>query len=421
VQVRDPQARRSLADDSDFIATAGDLDSGVVERTAAAPSRKEAAAARTSARVIKAARALSAASSAPAAPTPTDSSSTPISSSSAKEGERHDHAPPASAHSVRVLHPRRLVNFFPESALEPEKPSTPALAAAAESPTLLRSEPAAMVSDASQPAAQSDAASSAVGAAPAASSIDSTSHLREPFELARSELLAAIRAGGGPALLTGPAGVGKTTLCRALVQELDRRTVASVVSGAPQSFDDLLKMMLVDFGVMTTESSAAAHAAQSMLMSTLDCFLESLIVLGATAVVFIDDAQKIPAGVLAELAAMRAPGTPSARVLQLVLVGRPSLRSLLKRADVKSLDASIVRRMNLVPVRVHESAGDAARPAAAINNAPTEPAAVDLSLGRPRTPSPAFKRLLLIAAVALIVLAGALWVWRDAVSRTILQ
>jgi type II secretory pathway predicted ATPase ExeA len=161
---------------------------------------------------------------------------------------------------------------------------------------------------------------------------------------------------------------------------------------------------------MTTESSAAAHAAQSMLMNTLDCFLESLVAIRATAVVFIDDAHKIPADVLAELAAMRAPGTPSARVLQLVLVGRPSLRSLLKRADLQSLDASIVRRMNLVPVRVHEPAGDTARPAA-----------VDFSLKNSRTPSPLFKRLLLIAAVTLVVLAGVLWVWRDAVSRTILQ
>jgi hypothetical protein len=156
-------------------------------------------------------------------------------------------------------------------------------------------------------------------------------------------------------------------------------------------------------------------------MNTLDCFLQSLVAIRATAVVFIDDAHKIPAGVLAELAAMRAPGTPSARVLQLVLVGRPSLRSLLKRADLQSLDASIVRRMNLVPVRVHEPAGDTARPAAVINNAPTESAAVDLSLERLRTASPVFKRLLLIAAVALVVLAGVLWVWRDAVSRTILQ
>ena len=276
-----------------------------------------------------------------------------------------------------------------------------------------------MVSEAHSPAAHADAAPSAAGIAPAPS-IESTSQVREPFELARSELLAAIRAGGGPALLTGPAGVGKTTLCRALIQDLDSRTIASVVSGAPQSFDDLLKMMLVNFGVMTTETSAAAHAAQSMLMSTLDCFLESLVVLRATAVVFIDDAHKIPAGALAELEALRAPGSASARVLQLVLVGRPSLRSVLKRADLKGLDASIVRRMNLVPVHVHESAAAAVRPAV-VNNAPTDSAAINLSLVASRTPSPLFKRLLLIAAAALIVLAGVLWVWRDAVGRTILQ
>jgi hypothetical protein len=416
VQVGDPQ-RRSLADD--FIATIGDLDSGVVDAAPPPISKKEAAAARTSARVIKAARALSAASPAPAVPTPSDSSSTPASPSRGTEGERHDQAPAPSAHSVRVAHPRRLVNFFPESALEPEKPSTSSLTAASVAQTSFSSRPAAMVSEAPSPAAHADAAPSAAGVAPAPS-IESTSQVREPFELARSELLAAIRAGGGPALLTGPAGVGKTTLCRALIQDLDSRTVASVVSGAPQSFDDLLKTMLVNFGVMTTETSAAAHAAQSMLMSTLDCFLESLVVLRARAVVFIDDAHKIPAGALAELEALRAPGSASARVLQLVLVGRPSLRSVLKRADLNGLDASIVRRMNLVPVHVHESAAAAARPAA-VYNALTDSAAINLTLVAPRTPSPLFKRLLLIAAAALIVLAGVLWVWRDAVGRTILQ
>ena len=114
------------------------------------------------------------------------------------------------------------------------------------------------------------------------------------------------------------------------------------------------------------EVSAAAHAAQSMLMNTLDCFLESLVAIRATAVVFIDDADKIPADVRAELAAMRAPGTPQrTRPAARAGCGRPSLRSLLsKRADLQSLDASIVRRMNLVPVRVHEPAGDTARSAA---------------------------------------------------------
>jgi hypothetical protein len=95
------------------------------------------------------------------------------------------------------------------------------------------------------------------------------------------------------------------------------------------------------------------------------------------------------------------------------------LRSLLKRPDLRNLDASIVRRANLIPVRVNEPVV-APPPPAVLDAAPNSPA-VDSELEAPRSGSPVFKRLVLIAAVALVVLAGALWVWRDAVSRTLLQ
>ncbi len=415
-------SRRSLADDSDFIATIGDLDSGVVDASPAAifeegGSRREnlgsrdQGGARVERRIIRAGRAQR----------PSDSSSTPASSSSGKEGERHDQAPTAfGSLRARCASPASG-QFLPRvgartgetvNSVADRRCGIADLALVAASRDGLGGSVAGGASDAAPPAA---------GVAPAPS-IDSTSQIREPFELARSELLAAIRAGGGPALLTGPAGVGKTTLCRALIQDLDRRTVASVVSGAPQSFDDLLKMMLVSFGVMTTETSAAAHAAQSMLMSTLDCFLESLVVLRARAVVFIDDAHKIPAAVLAELAAMRAPGSPSARVLQLVLVGRPSLRS---RAQTRRLEESgreyrAAHEPGSSPrPRICRRCGAAGR---VLNSAPTDSAAVDLSPGSvPHSFADCSSGCCSLPPLSLIVLAGVLWVWRDAVSRTILQ
>jgi general secretion pathway protein A len=262
--------------------------------------------------------------------------------------------------------------------------------------------------------------------------------------------------------------MGKSTLCRALVQELDRRTVTALVLEAPRSFDDLLKNMLASFGVMAPEDLAAAHVSRPQLTNALNSFLESLAPLNASAVVFVDQAHDIPVGLLVDLARVVAPGTPGARLLQLVLVGRPALTPLLRHADLRDLNASIARRIELGPLEAGDIPGyithrlsktaagrridfDASavtrlferssgvprmvdllcdramlrgQQAAVIDAALIEAVASDLDLdrvdGRPRL----LNLLLIVAAFALLVLAGAggaLWIWRDSVSRAILE
>src|SRR5471032_3043718 len=67
------------------------------------------------------------------------------------------------------------------------------------------------------------------------------------------QLLTAIRQHDGLALVTGELGMGKTMLCRAVTDELDRRTLVSVLFEPVTSIDDLLKTVLVDFGVMSRD------------------------------------------------------------------------------------------------------------------------------------------------------------------------
>ncbi|HXI28889.1 MAG TPA: AAA family ATPase, partial [Vicinamibacterales bacterium] len=69
-------------------------------------------------------------------------------------------------------------------------------------------------------------------------------------ERAADAIVAAVHARQAATLLTGEPAVGKTTLCRAVVRRLDRRTVSSLVLEPVASADDLLKQMLVDFGVV---------------------------------------------------------------------------------------------------------------------------------------------------------------------------
>ena len=78
------------------------------------------------------------------------------------------------------------------------------------------------------------------------------------------ELLAGIRRREGLIVLTGEIGTGKTTLCRSVLQHLDRRTFAAFVADPFVSREDLLKTLLADFGVisigdLTRSGPSAAH------------------------------------------------------------------------------------------------------------------------------------------------------------------
>src|SRR5687768_5545454 len=69
--------------------------------------------------------------------------------------------------------------------------------------------------------------------------------------LAFDDLLTGIRRREGLMVLTGDIGTGKTTLCRAALESLDRKTFVAFVRDPFASREDLLKMLLIDFGVMS--------------------------------------------------------------------------------------------------------------------------------------------------------------------------
>src|ERR1051326_876414 len=85
----------------------------------------------------------------------------------------------------------------------------------------------------------------------------------------------AIRRREGFAVVTGDIGTGKTTLCRALLEEIDRTTFTALVLNPFLTEEDLLKRILQDFGVLSREeakSSAMANVTKQELIDTLNEF-----------------------------------------------------------------------------------------------------------------------------------------------------
>ena len=160
------------------------------------------------------------------------------------------------------------------------------------------------------------------------------------------------------AVFTGDAGIGKTMLCRALVDQLDRRTLVSIPAAAT-SADDLLKTLLVDFGVISPHEAASgriAAASHSDLSGAIRDFVASLAVLQASALLIVDDAHTLPGGVLKELSAL-SELSAAGRLLQIVLVGEPGLTRMLRTSDLRPLDERVSLRVELGPLDEEEVPG----------------------------------------------------------------
>ena len=163
------------------------------------------------------------------------------------------------------------------------------------------------------------------------------------------ELQAGIRRREGLIVLTGEIGTGKTTLCRSVLQQLDRRTFASFVADPFVSREDLLKTLLVDFGVISIGDLTRGRfngASRSDLSYPLYEFLDSLVPLQAFAVVVIDEAQNLSLPLLEEIRILSELERRE-KLLQVVLVGQPELRSSLRLPEMRQVDQRVSVRCEL--------------------------------------------------------------------------
>ena len=162
-------------------------------------------------------------------------------------------------------------------------------------------------------------------------------------------MLAGIRRREGLIVLSGEIGTGKTTLCRSVLQHLDRRTFAAFVADPFVSREDLLKTLLVQFGVITIGDLTRGRftgASRSELSYPLYEFLDSLVPLQAFAVVVIDEAQNLSLPLLEEIRIL-SELEHREKLLQVVLVGQPELRENLKLPQMRQVDQRVSVRCEL--------------------------------------------------------------------------
>jgi general secretion pathway protein A len=166
----------------------------------------------------------------------------------------------------------------------------------------------------------------------------------------------AIERREGFVVITGDIGTGKTTLCRALLEKIDRKTFTALLLNPFLSEEDLLRAILQDLGVVSRGEpwQGTRLPSKQEMVNTLHDFLLSLVPLGARVVLIVDEAQNLPLSILEQIRILSNFETDKEKLLQIFLVGQLNLVPLLRSPELRQLDQRISIRYQLKPLSEEE-------------------------------------------------------------------
>jgi putative secretion ATPase (PEP-CTERM system associated) len=132
-----------------------------------------------------------------------------------------------------------------------------------------------------------------------------------------------IRERAGFILLTGDVGSGKTTLIRDLLNKRYDKIILAKVFNTRVTSEQLLSMINDDFGLQVAGKDKVS------LMRDLNSFLLEQYAAGNQPILIIDEAQNLDAEKLEEMRLLSNLENSHTKLLQIVLVGQPELRTTL--------------------------------------------------------------------------------------------
>ncbi len=170
----------------------------------------------------------------------------------------------------------------------------------------------------------------------------------EKHREALNHLLYGIQQRKGFVELTGEVGAGKTTLCRALLEQLGPKFKTALILNPVLTPKQLLKAILIEFGLEPKGRDRFDFITQ------LNKFLLAEIMAGNEAVLLIDDAQAMTDELLEQVRLLSNLETTDRKLLQIVLLGQPELRDKLNQTSLRQLRQRITVRYHLHPLREEE-------------------------------------------------------------------
>ncbi len=179
--------------------------------------------------------------------------------------------------------------------------------------------------------------------------------MSERHREALAHLLYGVGGGGGFVLLTGEIGAGKTTVCRAFLEQIPRRCNVAYIFNPKLTVPELLRSVCEEFGIPGLTADGGNETTKGHI-DALNEFLLRTHAVGQNNVLIIDEAQNLAPEVLEQLRLLTNLETSERKLLQIILIGQPELRDILKQPELEQLAQRVIARFHLDALSAKETA-----------------------------------------------------------------
>jgi general secretion pathway protein A len=170
--------------------------------------------------------------------------------------------------------------------------------------------------------------------------------MSERHREALAHLLYGVGSGGGFVLLTGEIGAGKTTVCRCFMEQIPANCKLAYIFNPKLSVEELLLSICDEFGIVLPPHGAGAVSVKTYV-DAINAYLLASHGQGRNNVLIIDEAQNLSAEVLEQLRLLTNLETSERKLLQIILIGQPELRSMVAQPQLEQLAQRVIARYHL--------------------------------------------------------------------------
>jgi general secretion pathway protein A len=152
--------------------------------------------------------------------------------------------------------------------------------------------------------------------------------------------------GGGFVLLTGEIGAGKTTVCRCFLEQIPENCNVGYIFNPKLTVIELLKSICDEFRVNCLSDGREPVTIKGYV-DALNAFLLLAHAGDRHNILIIDEAQSLSAEVLEQLRLLTNLETNERKLLQIILIGQPELRTILEKPELRQLAQRVIARYHL--------------------------------------------------------------------------